>query len=330
MPYLSLIIPIYNAVPFLDRCLQSVLAQTYSDYELLLIDDGSTDESYSLCQNYAAADHRIRLFHQQNQGVASARNFGLRQAAGQYICWCDADDELLPSYLQGLVDDLAEGDYDLVMQGIMRIAPDSTEHVFPAESKCVFRLPADANHLFRKVNVRDYGVSFAKLFKRDLIFKHGLSYSDSILLAEDLDFLLRYLVHSHSVVVSIRCNYHYYLREGSVSHRIYSYQQELSGLRRLSSSWYALQTLYPSSEALTHQLSISITDYVHRLILSCYQRPVPRRTERLRLLHEIPSDAMAFYCVTSRPTFFLNCISRLFALHYYSFADLILRIRLSL
>ena len=90
----SIIIPVYNSEPYLSRCLDSVLAQTYPKIEVLLIDDGSTDNSYAICQQYAQRDSRMKVIHQQNQGAAAARNTGLDNATGEYIMFCDSDDIL--------------------------------------------------------------------------------------------------------------------------------------------------------------------------------------------------------------------------------------------
>ena len=91
-PIISIIVPVYNTEKYLDQCIQSVLAQTYTNWELLLIDDGSTDSSGAICDKYAAEDNRIRVFHKENGGVSSARNLGLDNAQGEWISFVDADD----------------------------------------------------------------------------------------------------------------------------------------------------------------------------------------------------------------------------------------------
>lgn len=91
-PTISVIIPVYNAEKYLRRCIDSVLSQTFTDFELLLIDDGSKDKSGAICDEYAAKDSRVRVFHKENGGVSSARNMGLDNACGNYIAFVDADD----------------------------------------------------------------------------------------------------------------------------------------------------------------------------------------------------------------------------------------------
>lgn len=97
---ISMIVPVYNVARYLPECLDSILAQTYSDFELLLIDDGSADESGLICDQYAEKDSRIRVIHRPNCGVSAARNLGLDLAAGEYICFADSDDVLSPRFLE--------------------------------------------------------------------------------------------------------------------------------------------------------------------------------------------------------------------------------------
>ena len=99
MPLVSIIVPIYNTFSTLYRCIDSILAQSYTDFELLLINDGSVDGSGFICDEYAAKDSRVRVCHKQNGGVSSARNLGLDNACGEWITFIDSDDYVLPSYL---------------------------------------------------------------------------------------------------------------------------------------------------------------------------------------------------------------------------------------
>ena len=109
MPAISVIVPVYQAEALLPQCVESVLAQTFSDWELLLIDDGSRDGSPTLCDGYAARDPRIRVFHKPNGGVSTARNLGLEQATGPYIAFLDADDTFEPAALETLSENLSDG-----------------------------------------------------------------------------------------------------------------------------------------------------------------------------------------------------------------------------
>lgn len=114
-PLISVIVPVYNVERYLNQCIDSILAQTYKDFELILVDDGSKDKSGEICDEYVKKDSRIRVFHKKNGGVSSARNYGIDNAQGTYICFVDSDDWVDETYLEDM---LKPGDYDWIIQGI--------------------------------------------------------------------------------------------------------------------------------------------------------------------------------------------------------------------
>lgn len=114
-PKVSIIVPVYNVEKYLHRCVDSILLQTFTDFELLLIDDGSTDKSVDICDKYALKDSRIRVFHKKNGGVSSARNLGIKKSSGVYILFVDSDDYLSPSHLNNYIKYI--GNYEIVYQG---------------------------------------------------------------------------------------------------------------------------------------------------------------------------------------------------------------------
>ncbi len=118
---ISIIIPVYNVEHYLRQCIDSVLAQTYTDFEVLLINDGSTDSSGLICDEYAARDSRIKVFHKENGGVSSARNLGLDNAQGEWIAFVDSDDEINNEYLSDLVAHATEFDLDMIYPQIQFI-----------------------------------------------------------------------------------------------------------------------------------------------------------------------------------------------------------------
>ena len=116
-PKISVIVPVYNVEDYLPRCIDSILAQDYEDFELLLIDDGSTDKGGHICDGYAKHDVRVRVFHKENGGVSSARNLGLDNAVGEFVAFVDSDDYVESAYLSDLVSDMTrEFGTDLVIQ----------------------------------------------------------------------------------------------------------------------------------------------------------------------------------------------------------------------
>ena len=125
-PLISIIVPVYNVDAYLKQCVDSILNQKYENFELLLIDDGSTDKSGEICDVYEQRDKRVRVFHKKNGGVSSARNVGLDNAQGDWIAFVDSDDIVTPDYLFDLYDSLKENDIDLVIQNLS-VFKDGTE-----------------------------------------------------------------------------------------------------------------------------------------------------------------------------------------------------------
>ena len=115
----SIIVPVYNALATIDRCIRSIINQTFADFELILVDDGSQDSSGAICDEMAYSDSRIRVLHQKNEGVSSARNNGMAQARGTWITFIDSDDWVGPDYLERLMAPvLADASIDMVIGGI--------------------------------------------------------------------------------------------------------------------------------------------------------------------------------------------------------------------
>ena len=117
-PFFSVIMPVYNAVPFLQRAIESILEQTYTNFELILVDDQSTDNSYDICESYLKKDNRIKLYQmQQNAGAAAARNYGLSNIKGKYVTFCDSDDYVDKDLLATAYIHLRECDIDCLKYG---------------------------------------------------------------------------------------------------------------------------------------------------------------------------------------------------------------------
>lgn len=125
MPTISLIIPIYNTEKWLRRCLDSVLAQTYQDYEVILVDDGSRDSSAAILDEYASRDGRFRVFHEQNRGSSLARKFGMRKAQGEWFVFMDSDDDVHPTYIQALYNAATQNNLLIAACDMQRVANDA-------------------------------------------------------------------------------------------------------------------------------------------------------------------------------------------------------------
>lgn len=157
-PVVSVIIPVYNSEKYTEKCICSLLGQTYRNLELLIIDDGSTDQSGAILDRLAGEDTRIRLIHQKNAGVAAARNRGIDLATGTYLTFVDGDDYVAPDYIQCLVDCARKNEAELVICGLQFVKEDGTclKKVVPGtyrrfeQEEWTFRISAVCSHLYKK------------------------------------------------------------------------------------------------------------------------------------------------------------------------------------
>lgn len=212
---ISIIIPVYNTEEFLPVCLDSILSQSFKDFEVLLVDDGSKDGSGALCDAYAAKDSRVRVLHKENGGVSSARNLALEQAQGDWICFVDSDDRLVQDGLKVLAEGISD-QVDLVMADyIEAVLPLEVSVPIPGETRVISRNEAMVS-MFNRPDTRFEGYVFAKLFRRDLILKANLGFDPAIAIKEDTLFVVHFLcVSDRPVSVSGTPVYYYIQRPSS-------------------------------------------------------------------------------------------------------------------
>lgn len=165
---ISIIVPIYNAENYLSFCIKSILRQTYTDFELLLIDDGSTDNSGAICDSYSVSDSRCRTIHQNNQGEFGARNRGLEEATGEYIAFIDADDYIHPRYLEILYDAIEENKCEIVIANAESV-PDSCHKINRIDSSLTYSVISRTELIKGLFSSVEFMVVWGKLYKRELI-----------------------------------------------------------------------------------------------------------------------------------------------------------------
>ena len=196
MEKISIIVPIYNVAPYLPACLDSIIHQTYLNLEIILVDDGSTDSSNKICEQYKTVDPRIQVIHQKNQGVSTARNAGLALAAGHYITFADADDLLKKDVWKS-------GKVSSSLKGIP-----SFEGVLSENQMKDYILAQKGN-----LNVNVFSYIFTRELIADLRFNPDLPY------AEDAVFVMQALSKAQTYYFSANCDYHYNVRAGSAAYR---------------------------------------------------------------------------------------------------------------
>lgn len=198
MGKISIIIPIYNTGEKLYRCLDSVKSQTYPDFECLMIDDGSTDESPAIIDRYAAEDSRFLAVHKRNGGVSSARNVGLDKAKGEWIFFADSDDLLLPNHLEKMLEAASEN-IDMVFSGVDTISKEGKVckgHQYKNAS--YYGLKEIANFL-ETTDVLQIMVPWDRMFRRSIIVNEKIQFDEHLSLSEDRLFNYNYLLYVHGI-----------------------------------------------------------------------------------------------------------------------------------
>ena len=222
LPKVSVIIPVYGAEQYLSSCIDSVLSQSYQNFELLLIDDGSQDCSGVICDEYDEKDPRIRVFHRKNHGVSSTRNFGIQRALGEYIVFVDADDLVLPDYIEELYNTISAGEKDsIAMCGYQLLRGETLtvqkEPLFDYQKgrDCLY-----SQYLEPIVTRKIHGSSCRILYPAQLLKNNQIIFTDCKI-AEDQLFLLEVISHCRNVRVTREPLYLYRQNGQSSSHSSY-------------------------------------------------------------------------------------------------------------
>lgn len=212
MPKISVIVPVYNVEPYLRKCIDSILNQSFTDFELILVDDGSTDRSGAICDEYVQMDARVRVFHTPNQGVSAARNWGLDQALGEWITFVDSDDWVEERYLSCFFQ-TELGPKAIAYQNIIY---DYT--AYRRENKLAFSyddVSFDASgiiHAISRYRVLSDCFIAAKMFNKEVIRQYGIRFCEDISLAEDMIFVRHYFYYVEEVHLHSLAAYHYMQR----------------------------------------------------------------------------------------------------------------------
>lgn len=212
MPKISVIVPVYNVEKYLNRCVDSILNQTFEDFELILVNDGSPDNCGNICDEYAQKDNRVKVIHKKNGGVSSARNVGIDIAQGEYIMFVDSDDWINENMLNDMYN---MPDSDMKVSSIRMIGKDnSTEYIIDTKM-----------HTQEELLIGFFSEAFpiiclcgpwCKLYKKDIIFNNAVRFNEDMSLGEDTYFNLNYIKHCKKVYTSEQI-YYYYMRENSES-----------------------------------------------------------------------------------------------------------------
>ncbi|MBR2888823.1 MAG: glycosyltransferase family 2 protein [Oscillospiraceae bacterium] len=220
MPKISVIVPVYKVEPYLHRCVDSVLNQTFTDFELILVDDGSPDNCGAICDEYAEKDPRVRVIHKENGGVSSARNAGLDAARGEFVAFLDGDDSWDDMFLSVMITAAEQGQRDLVSctcRSIVNNENAGGQIVKPA----VHILPGyEARMQYLHgilLQCKEGWEVWTRLFRTNIIRQNQIRFCTTCEnFAEDLEFVAQYVLHASSIQALDTCMYNYNVRSGSM------------------------------------------------------------------------------------------------------------------
>ncbi|MBR3178413.1 MAG: glycosyltransferase family 2 protein [Clostridia bacterium] len=247
MDTISIIVPVFQVEHYLPRCIESIQKQTYSDLDIILIDDGSTDRSGEICDCYAKDDPRIRVYHTENRGLSAARNLGLEKARenqSQYIAFVDADDYLELQFVEMTYQSISLRDIDIVVCGYIR----------EWKNRMIPFIPEEANYTCKEALIAlldgsIYTMVWGKLYKKELfdtiVFPEGRTF-------EDIAVLSNVIVCAKKVICIETVGYHWVMRSNSITHGLHSIQN-IFDLYRAFKERYERLTAY-SELASDHRL----------------------------------------------------------------------------
>ncbi len=222
-PLISVIVPVYNLEKYLVRCIESIIGQTYKNLEIILIDDGSTDTSGQIIDEFKKKDNRIKVIHKENGGESSARNTGLRMATGEYIAFCDCDDWMDPDMYETLAWELNQENIDMVASGWYKETDSSSQEIrnaLPVNSQ-VFGRDELLKYLYMRDSYRGFAYMWDKLYKREILKdKDGnwILFREDLRLGGDVLYLAEVALNVKRAKYVDRAFYHYYQRDKSGCH----------------------------------------------------------------------------------------------------------------
>ncbi len=208
---ISIIVPIYNSEKYLEECIESIVNQSYKNLEIILVDDGSTDNSFDICLNYTNTDNRVKYYKKENTGVSSTRNFGINVSTGSFIMFVDSDDILKKNCVESLANII--DDADMASCGISLFFPDrAVDCCNPKDIKISL---TDINELY--LDLEDnyfFNAVYAKLYRASIIKRKDIKYDERYSIYEDRDFVFRYLKYCSKISFLQEAMYSYRQTEG--------------------------------------------------------------------------------------------------------------------
>lgn len=261
LPKISVIIPVYKVELFLTKCIESILCQTYSNFELILVNDGSPDNSGKICEEFAERDSRIIVIHKCNGGVSSARNIGIEVSKGDWLCFVDGDDYVIPTYLEDFIEKSEAS--ELVMQGYQKIYRDEVVFAVSFDKLQSSKFEAILEYSEKKHIINS---PCFKLFLRSIVIDNNIRFDTNISYGEDHLFSLTYIACIDKVTYSTSSGYNYVISDSeSLTRRRVPYQQMIYYTEELDKIINQLLSKH-DSEKLKNAFMLTREDNIFRTL----------------------------------------------------------------
>lgn len=274
---ISVIVPVYNTEKYLRRCIESILTQTFTNFEILLIDDGSKDASGTICDEYAQIDARVRVFHKTNGGVCSARNMGLENASGDWITFCDSDDWVGEDWLMIYSLGINQG-VDVVIQGIDYSREGDRSRYSHVGTSYI----GDVKNGLLEINkYKIVGYPVNKLFKRSIIRDNKLLFDTKFRTREDFDFVMRYMIYAKNMVC---------FEEGSYKYDMPDYSNKYTNNDSFWCNCSILQSINTIFANTINPLTVRVYADINNSLFDAYSRDLPDCKSRLKRYLDVTND----------------------------------------
>lgn len=287
-PKISVIVPVYNVEKYLPKCIEGILAQTFTGFELLLIDDGTPDKSGVICDEYAERDTRIRVIHKENGGVSSARNFGLDKALGEWVAFVDSDDCIDEKYLEDLYSGIIKDKIGCVMQGFSFCdEAGKVLNLISFDKALIEQNQFDL--IFTQYDIVRYGYPFSKLYQLGTIRNNNIYFDKQIHRGEDRIFMLDYIQYCDYVSFVQKSNYNYLsIERTTLSRRYNSHESEMLGYQRCYALLTRCKELFNLKESTMDHCLPYVCNYIFRSIYTMYSPThyIPKN-KRLEILSNL-------------------------------------------
>ena len=286
-PTISIIVPIYNAEAYLKKCIESILKQSYTDIEVILVNDGSKDNSGEICDDFVGKDTRVKVIHKKNEGVSSARNIGIDTSNGKYICFIDSDDWVDTTYLSSFMESQIKEKPELfILHDVLK------ENINSCQKFCNFPNETyDAAHLhqlFADTQLAWCGFPYSKLYISKIIKAENIRFDHAVHYGEDFLFMLEYMKYIRGAKTSSKAEYHYInLNENSLVRSHHPFESEYRCFSRALDLIEQLTEIHNLTEEAQKKLQIRLGQLSDRAINSLYRPKYSKsRKERLQILKD--------------------------------------------